>query len=105
MVDDWRYANNPAEKIITHLYLAYYSMGCPQPQDDILEVCWVNYDSLNKETIISNGQMATALVDRSTIEAETVLVKEHWLLWNFIKNYIDGKFPLEKESYPKKKGN
>lgn len=30
-VNDWRYANNPAEKIMTHVYVGSYMMGAPQP--------------------------------------------------------------------------
>lgn len=39
-VDDWRYRKNPAEKIMTHLFVGQYSHGSPTASDDISEVRW-----------------------------------------------------------------
>jgi len=36
-VDDWRYTNNPAEKIMTHLYVGLYGHGCAKANDDVAE--------------------------------------------------------------------
>jgi bifunctional NMN adenylyltransferase/nudix hydrolase len=70
-VNDWRYANNPNEKIITHLYLGLYLHGCPQASDDISEARWFQYDTLD----------------------ESVFVEEHVPLWNMLKTYIDKNYP------------
>jgi len=83
-VDDWRYANNPSEKIMTHLYVGVYSMGCPKANDDIAEVRWFDYDKLNTTTTNSEGTKSAA---------EFTLVEEHRPLWVMVKNYIDTNFP------------
>ena len=72
-VDDWRYASNPAEKIMTHLYVGIYSMGAPQPSDDIEEVRWFKLD----ETSTWN------------------IVPEHVALFNMARAYIDANFPVK----------
>lgn len=43
-IDDWRYRTE-VDKIITHLYVGYYSFGAPNADDDIAEARWfdVNY--------------------------------------------------------------
>jgi len=38
-IDDWRYRTE-VDKIITHLYVGYYSFGAPNADDDIAEVRW-----------------------------------------------------------------
>lgn len=38
-VDDWRYRGE-VDKIITHLYVGYYTHGAPKADDDIAEVRW-----------------------------------------------------------------
>jgi bifunctional NMN adenylyltransferase/nudix hydrolase len=75
-VDDWRYAKNPSEKIMTHLYVGLYSMGAPKAADDIAEVRWFNYDKFNPKNAIDYS-----------------LVEEHTNLWNMAKVYIDANFP------------
>lgn len=75
-VDDWRYAKNPSEKIMTHLYVGLYSMGAPKAADDIAEVRWFNYDKFNPKNAIDYS-----------------LVEEHTDLWNMAKVYIDANFP------------
>jgi bifunctional NMN adenylyltransferase/nudix hydrolase len=75
-VDDWRYAKNPSEKIMTHLYIGLYSMGAPRAADDIAEVRWFDYDKFNPKNAIDYS-----------------LVEEHTNLWNMAKVYIDANFP------------
>jgi bifunctional NMN adenylyltransferase/nudix hydrolase len=75
-VDDWRYAKNPSEKIMTHLYVGLYSMGAPKAADDIAEVRWFDYDKFNPKNAIDYS-----------------LVEEHTDLWNMAKVYIDANFP------------
>jgi bifunctional NMN adenylyltransferase/nudix hydrolase len=72
-IDDWRYRNNPAEKIITHLYIGLYVHGCPQASDDISEVRWFDYNTFNPEMN---------------------LVEEHRPLWTMAKTFIDTNFPV-----------
>lgn len=48
-IDDPRYRDNPYEKIITHLYLGYYSNGEPKACDDLVEVRWFDLDELTKK--------------------------------------------------------
>lgn len=38
-IDDWRYRNEK-DKIITHFYLAHYTFGSPQANDDVCELKW-----------------------------------------------------------------
>jgi bifunctional NMN adenylyltransferase/nudix hydrolase len=73
-VNDWRYADNPSEKIMTHLYVGLYGQnsGCPKADDDISEVRWFALDKLDP---IYN------------------LVEEHRPLWEMAKNYINTNFP------------
>jgi bifunctional NMN adenylyltransferase/nudix hydrolase len=75
-VDDWRYAKNPSEKIMTHLYIGLYNMGAPRAADDIAEVRWFDYDKFNPKNAIDYS-----------------LVEEHTSLWNMAKVYIDANFP------------
>jgi|694.fasta_scaffold137067_1 bifunctional NMN adenylyltransferase/nudix hydrolase len=75
-VDDWRYAKNPSEKIMTHLYVGLYSMGAPRAADDIAEVRWFDYDKFNPKTAI-----------------DYFLMEEHTKLWSMVKVYIDTNFP------------
>lgn len=46
-IDDWRYRGE-TDKIITHLYVAYYGFGAPQAKDDIAEVRWFNVDKFKE---------------------------------------------------------
>ena len=71
-VDDWRYRNNPSEKIITHLFLGTYTFGSAKAADDIAEVRWFKYDDFN---------------------AELNLVEEHRPMWAKYKAFIDAKWP------------
>jgi bifunctional NMN adenylyltransferase/nudix hydrolase len=71
-INDWRYRNNPKAKIITHLYVAPYSMGSAKASDDIAEVRWMKYDGFNPEL---------------------VLVEEHQPLWPMVKKFIDAEWP------------
>lgn len=71
-VNDWRYANNTKEKIITHLYVGAYSMGCPKASDDIAEVRWFKYDDF---------------------DPSLWLVEEHLPLWDKLKKLVDSKWP------------
>lgn len=75
-VDDWRYAKNPAEKIMTHVYVGLYSMGCPRADDDIAEVRWFDYDKFDPENAL-----------------DYFIVEEHIELYNMVKTYIDTNFP------------
>ena len=75
-VDDWRYKNNPSEKIMTHLYVGLYSMGCPKANDDIAEVRWFDYDKFNP-----------------TEALDYFLMDEHIPLWTMLKAFIDTNFP------------
>ena len=75
-VDDWRYANNPSEKIMTHLYIGLYVSGCPKASDDVAEVRFFNYDTFDPKGAIGY-----------------FLVEEHFGLWEMLKNYIDTNFP------------
>ena len=75
-VDDWRYAKNPSEKIMTHLYIGLYNMGAPRAADDIAEVRWFDYDKFNPKNAI-----------------DYYLVEEHTNLCNMAKVYIDANFP------------
>lgn len=100
-VNDWRYANNPAEKIITHLYVGLYTMGCPQANDDIAEVRWFDYDELNRtERVYEENPGEDRINDtfKNVTVAEMELVEEHAPLWNMIKNYIDTNFPANKKA-------
>jgi bifunctional NMN adenylyltransferase/nudix hydrolase len=74
-VNDWRYASNPSEKIITHLYVGIYSFGCPQAADDIAEVRWLDFDTFDPKGINYN------------------IVEEHLPLWEMVANYINTNFP------------
>lgn len=78
-VNDWRYASNPSEKIITHLYVGLYSHGCPQAADDIAEVLWMDFDSFDPNGVNNNFPIA--------------IVEEHLPLWDMVKAYIDTNFP------------
>ena len=80
-VNDWRYANNPNEKIITHLYVGIYSFGCARANDDVAEVRWFDYDKFNPGP---NGI--------------NILVEEHLPLWEMVKTYIDTNFPKPAET-------
>lgn len=73
-VNDWRYANNPSEKIMTHVYIGLYGGGPPKAADDISEVRWLDYD--NRISAMEN-----------------TLVEEHRCLWKMAKTYIDTNFP------------
>lgn len=75
-VDDWRYKNNPSEKIMTHLYVGLYSMGCPKANDDIAEVRWFDYDKFNP-----------------TEALDYFMMDEHIPLWTMLKAFIDTNFP------------
>lgn len=68
-VDDWRYADNPSEKIITHLYIGNYVSGCPKASDDIAEIRWFDISSFNPN------------ID---------LVEEHRPLWDMAMGHING---------------
>ncbi len=107
-VNDWRYANNPSEKIMTHLYIALKgdNSGCPKADDDIAEVRWFGYDLLNRPVRIAQGddedeKAGTTYVEpKDTIEAETQLVEEHLPLWQMARTYIDTNYPLKKGEKP-----
>jgi bifunctional NMN adenylyltransferase/nudix hydrolase len=75
-VNDWRYAANPMEKIMTHLYVALYgeNSGCPKADDDISEIRWFSLDKL---------------------DPKFDLVEEHRGLWEMAKTYIDTNFPVK----------
>jgi bifunctional NMN adenylyltransferase/nudix hydrolase len=75
-VDDWRYAKNPSEKIMTHLYIGLYSMGAPKAADDIAEVRWFDYDKFDPENALDDS-----------------IVEEHITLVNMVRTYIDTNFP------------
>lgn len=94
-VDDWRYANNPSEKIMTHLYIALYGdgSGAPRADDDIAEVRWFSYDELNR---LSRGITAGSIDVRSLTTADFTLVEEHIPLWEMAKAYIDTNFSTAK---------
>jgi len=72
-VNDWRYASNPSEKIMTHLYIGLYgeNSGCPKANDDIAEVRWFDLDE---------------------IDPKEDLVEEHVTLWKMAKIFIDTNF-------------
>ena len=89
-VNDWRYANNPSEKIMTHVYIGLYGGGAPQAADDIAEVRWFDYDKLNNEIRVLDEK--TGLTEDAT-EATLTIVEEHRPLWAMAKTYIDTNFP------------
>jgi bifunctional NMN adenylyltransferase/nudix hydrolase len=98
-VNDWRYANNPAEKIITHIYVGLYSHGCPQASDDIAEVRWFNLDELEGTEKVyfddikdEDGNAKTEVVTKASLE----LVEEHAPLWDMVAAYIKKNFPVKK---------
>ena len=68
-VDDWRYAHNPSEKIITHLYIGNFDEGCPKANDDIAELRWF---------------------DLAKIDPNFDLVEEHKILWDMAMAHIGG---------------
>lgn len=82
-VNDWRYANNPSEKIMTHLYVGTYTMGCPQASDDIAEVRWFGVDELE----------STGCVLKNVTHASLELVEEHIPLWDMVSKHIKKNFP------------
>ena len=77
-VDDWRYAKNPSEKIMTHLYVGLYSMGAPKAADDIAEVRWFDYNKFDAENALDYS-----------------IVEEHITLVNMVRTYIDTNFPIK----------
>ena len=79
LVDDWRYKNNPSEKIMTLLYIGLYGYGAPKAGDDIAEVRFFDYDEFDPK-----GGFIT-------------LMEEHLPLWEMAKAYIDTNFPLKKQ--------
>jgi bifunctional NMN adenylyltransferase/nudix hydrolase len=68
-IDDPRYRDNPFEKIITHLYIGFYSFGAPKAADDLAETRWFSLDEL-----IENHQ--------------SIFVKEHLPLAEKYLKYI-----------------
>lgn len=75
-VNDWRYATNPSEKIMTHVYVGLYSMGAPRADDDIAEVRWFDYDKFDAENAFDYS-----------------IVEEHIPLVSMVTTYIDTNFP------------
>lgn len=75
-VNDWRYAKNPSEKIMTHVYVGLYSMGAPMADDDIAEIRWFNYDKFDPTNAL-----------------DYFIVDEHICLYEMVKTYIDTNFP------------
>lgn len=70
IVNDWRYRDNPTEKIFTHLYVGFYSMGSIIAGDDLASVQWVDLKNLN----------------------ETRFVTEHVALFNMLKTeFLDNR--------------
>lgn len=67
-IDDWRYRNNPCEKIITHLFLVNYTHGCPKAGDDLAEVRWF---------------------DMNNFDPKLHMVAEHITLFEKIKDVLD----------------
>lgn len=78
-IDDWRYANNPSEKIMTHLYIGLYNHGAPTAADDIAEVRWFDYDKFDPKEGL-----------------DYFIMEEHIPLWNMVKTYIDTNFVATK---------
>jgi bifunctional NMN adenylyltransferase/nudix hydrolase len=72
-IDDWRYRNNPSEKIITHLYVGFYYHGGIKAGSDLAEVGWFDYDR------IASGKQFH----------DFSLTKEHEKLWEKCKTYIN----------------
>jgi bifunctional NMN adenylyltransferase/nudix hydrolase len=99
-VNDWRYANNPSEKIMTHLYVGLYSQGAPEANDDIAEVRWFDYDNLNRPIMVADATLPKedGFGDslRNTTQAEHDIVPEHLALWVMARAYIDANYPLKK---------
>lgn len=52
IVNDWRYRDNPNEKIFTHLYVGFYSMGPIVAGDDLASVQWVDLKNLNENLFV-----------------------------------------------------
>ena len=98
-VNDWRYANNPSEKIMTHLYVGLYGENSngPRADDDIAEVRWFGYDYLTKSIRVMPEDSGESIV---TTNAAEELVEEHLPLWEMLKTYIDTNFPLKKGQKP-----
>jgi bifunctional NMN adenylyltransferase/nudix hydrolase len=48
-INDSRYRDNPFEKIITHLYLGFYSFGAPVASDDLAETRWFSLDEITEK--------------------------------------------------------
>jgi len=60
-IDDWRYRKEQ-DKIITHLYLGLYSMGCARANDDIAEVVWISLDRLTEEKMVDEHKPLLKMV-------------------------------------------
>lgn len=88
-VNDWRYADNPSEKIMTHVYVGLYDGGAAKAKDDIAEVRWFDYKKLNKEVRMFDEK--TGLTEETT-EASLTIVEEHLPLWEMARAYIDTNF-------------
>jgi bifunctional NMN adenylyltransferase/nudix hydrolase len=100
-VNDWRYANNPMEKIMTHIYVGTYTMGCPQASDDIAEVRWFGLDELEgteriyDDNINLDDEDATNEPKEVSV-ASLEIVEEHAPLWEMVAEYIKKNFPVKK---------
>lgn len=94
-VDDWRYASNPSEKIMTHLYVGLYGEGSgpARAEDDIAEVRWFEYDKLGEA---QRGSLTNELDFRDLTRAHFTFVEEHLPLWEMLKAYIDTNFSKPK---------
>lgn len=93
-VNDWRYANNPVEKIMTHVYLGVYGQGVPRADDDVAEVRWFNYDELVSKVILDKPE--TEAGTEEVTEGDVTIVEEHRPLWSMVRTYIDIHFPVKK---------
>lgn len=51
-ISDWRYRNNPTEKIFTHLYVAKYINGPVKADDDLAECKWFSLNELNETVFV-----------------------------------------------------
>lgn len=97
-VNDWRYASNPAEKIMTHLYVGLYgeNSGAPRPDDDIAEVRWFDLDELTGTVAVHVPQSEAPI--QSASKASLEIVPEHLPLWEMFETYIKTNFKAKKKA-------
>jgi len=64
-IDDARYKNSP-HSIKSAIFLSDYSGGEPSAQDDIDDVQWFHYSTLNGEQIVSEHRKVLDILKENT---------------------------------------